>query len=474
MSSRPNIVFILVDDMGYGDIGAFGNDAVETPNLDRLASEGTRLTQHYSGSPMCAPARAALLTGKYPHRVGAIDVPGCRGLDRIALREATLADLFKHAGYATGMVGKWHNGSIDSRYHPNARGFDEFAGFRAGLMDYWEWVLDYNGTFRRADGRYLTDVFTEEAVAFIQRHRKEPFFLYVAYNAPHRPLQAPQEDVSPFLETGQFNRGVSILYGMNRRMDEGVGRIVEALERHSLAENTIIIFTSDNGPKFGAVGEWDIGRYNGHFSGSKGSVLEGGIRVPAILRWPAGLDGGREFNDLIHFCDWLPTLLAAAGEYPDKDVDLDGQNVLSVLRGEGGKVNTRRFWQWNRYTPVANCNAAMRDGPWKLVRLSIPEAMCKPTVDNERTRLLYTHPERVTDIWREPVVRDLSAPRRPLLYDLDQDPYEQNDLVAAYPRRVRSMQQELDRWFESVMADLASIPGSDRMELGPTPEGVWQ
>ena len=470
---RPNIVFILVDDMGYGDIGAFGNDAVHTPHLDRLAAEGVRFTQHYSGSCMCAPARAALLTAKYPHRVGAIDVPGCRGLDRIALREVTIADLFKSLDYATGMVGKWHNGSIDPRYHPNARGFDEFAGFRAGLTDYWHWVLDYNGTYRRSDGRYLTDVFTEEAVRFIDRHHGEPFFLYLAYNAPHLPLQCPEEDVTPFLEAGPFSRGVSILYGMNRRMDKGVDQILSALEGHGVDGNTIVVFTSDNGPRLSPVGEWSMQRYNGHFNGSKGNVLEGGIRVPAIVRWPAGLDGGDQCNDLIHFTDWLPTLLAAAGGEAPRDLNIDGQDVLPLLRGEGGTVNERRFWQWNRYTPVAHCNAAMRDGPWKLVRPAIPEAMRKPQVDNERTRLLYTHPEQVTDIWREPLVRQLSPPREALLYNLDQDPYEQHDLAKVYPGQVRAMQGALDCWFESVLADLDSIPDSERMELGPLPEGMW-
>lgn len=171
MAIRPNIVVILADDMGYGDIGAFGNPHVHTPHLDALAAQGCRLTQHYSGSPMCAPARAALLTGRYPHRTGAVDVVEGRGLDRIALRERTLADSLKTAGYATGLFGKWHNGAIDPRFHPNRRGFDEFVGFRAGVSDYWDWTIERNGRYLRADGRYLTDVFTEEAVAFIERHR---------------------------------------------------------------------------------------------------------------------------------------------------------------------------------------------------------------------------------------------------------------------------------------------------------------
>jgi len=470
---RPNVLFILADDMGYGDVGAFGNDAVQTPHLDRLAGEGVCLTQHYSGSCMCAPARAALLTGKYPHRVGAIDVPGCRGLDRIALRERTLADRFRQAGYCTGMAGKWHNGSIDPRYHPCRRGFDEFVGFQAGIMPYWEWVLDWGGAYRRGDGRYLTDVLTQAAVDFVERHRGERFFYYLAYNAPHTPLEAPEEDAAPFIESGRYTTAVSTIYGMNRRMDSGVGQVLDALERCGIAENTIVLFTSDNGPMFFGQGDACTRRENGCFNGSKGSVLEGGIRVPAVARWPAGWERGQVVDGLVHFCDWMPTLLSAAGIEVAGEAEVDGRSALPVLRGESNDAGAPRFWQWNRYTPVADCNAAVRDGPWKLIRPAIPEAMAKPAIDNERTRLLYTHPERVADIWREPLERALSAPREALLYNLDRDPYEQRDLAASEPERVRALQTKLDRWFESVLADFEAIPHEERMQLGTIPEGGW-
>jgi len=180
MGPKPNIVFILADDLGYGDLGLFGNEIVRTPHLDALGREGVVLTQHYSASPLCAPARAALLTGRYNHRTGAVDVPSNRGLDRIALSEKTIGDIFGQAGYRTGMVGKWHNGLHDMRFHPNARGFSEFAGFLNGGMDYYQWVLDRNGSPEPSDGRYLTDVFTAEACDFIHRHREEPFLLYLA------------------------------------------------------------------------------------------------------------------------------------------------------------------------------------------------------------------------------------------------------------------------------------------------------
>jgi len=455
---KPNIILILADDMGYGDIGAFGNEDVDTPILDHLASEGIVLTQHYSASPVCAPARAALLTGRYPHRTGAIDTLEGRGLDRLALREVTLADVLKSAGYATGLIGKWHLGALDPRYHPNARGFDEFVGFRGGWSDYWVWRLDYNGTFRKSDGRYLTDVFTEEALGFIERHRNEPFFLHLTYNAPHFPLQVPDEEVEPFRRMGKFTEGVARIYGMNRRMDKGIGRILEALERYGLAENTFLLFTSDNGPQFGGKGDMNTTRYNALFNGCKGNVYEGGIRVPAILRWPAGLDGNRTLNSFVHFTDWMPTILAVAGVDVPKGLKLDGYNVLRVLRGETDEINDRRFWQWNRYTPVPNCNAAMRDGPWKLLRPPIKEAMWITKEDAEMDRRLKYEPEGITDICRDPEPqRDIPDPHPPLLFNIEDDPYERRNLAEDHPDLVEKMQEELDRWFDSVEAERRSI-----------------
>ncbi|NIA14771.1 MAG: sulfatase-like hydrolase/transferase [Nitrospiraceae bacterium] len=454
---KPNIVLILADDMGYGDIGAFGNPDVETPALDKLASNGIRLTQHYSGSCVCAPARAALMTARYPHRTGAIDTLEGRGADRLALREVTVADALKSAGYATGLMGKWHLGALDPRYHPNRRGFDEFAGFRGGWSDYWQWRLDRNGVFEKADGRYLTDVFTEEAVQFIERHRREPFFLHVSYNAPHFPLQAAEGDIAPFRDKEKFGDGVCTLYGMNRCMDRGIARILETLDRHGLTENTLVLFMSDNGPAF----RWhdiDCRRYNGHFNGSKGNTYEGGIRVPAILRWPAGMQGGQELHDLFHFTDWMPTLLSIAGANSPGDLPIDGQCALPALRGEKGQVAPVRFWQWNRYTPVGTSNAAMRDGDWKLLRPIIPETLQMDPEDAKEDGQLKYEPESITEISRRPEPeRHVSAPPPPLLFNLAEDPYEQNDLAAAEPGRVHSMQRALDTWFEEVEAERSAI-----------------
>jgi len=467
--TRPNIVLILVDDMGYGDFGCFGNPAVDTPALDALADDGIMLTQHYSGSAVCAPARAALMTGRYPHRTGAIDTLDGRGLDRLALRELTLADLLKAGGYATGLVGKWHLGNLDPRYHPTARGFDEFAGFRGGWSDYWQWRIEYNGAFQKSDGRYLTDVFTEEAVQFIQRHRRQPFFLHVTFNAPHFPLQVPDEDADPFRETGEFTEGVSLTYGMVRRMDKAVARILEELERQGLSDNTVVLFTSDNGPAYFRDGyvpgvapdpalDYRAVRYNGDFNGSKCLVYEGGIRVPAILRWPAGLPRAERVEGLVHFTDWLPTLVAAAGAELPKDRKLDGHDVIALLRNETDEGDTPRFWQWNRYTPVVAFNAAMRDGPWKLVRPVVPELLSVAQEDVAFDHRLRYDPESVTEKTDLPEPeRELPDPPAAQLFNLDTDPGEQEDLAAQHPDRLRRMQLALERWFEDVEADRRSI-----------------
>jgi arylsulfatase A-like enzyme len=458
----PNIVLIVADDLGYGDLGCFGNSHVQTPVLDRLASEGLRLTQHYSGSAVCAPARAALLSGRYPHRTGAIDTLEGRGLDRLATREVTLADRLRLAGYATGLVGKWHLGALDPRYHPNRRGFQEFCGFRGGWIDYYRYRLDRNGTVAPGDGRYATDVFTEEAVAFVERHRREPFFLHVAYNAPHFPLQCPEEDVQPFASTGRFTPAVSAIYGMNRRMDAGVGRILEALDRHGLREGTLVLFSSDNGPQFGGQGEASTVRHNGDLQGSKGTVFEGGIRVPAILRWPDGLpDAGGRVSHLVHFTDWLPTLLAVAGVDPAGGPAagaLDGRDALPLLRGEERGDQPPRFWQWNRYTPVGEGNAAVREGEWKLVRPRIPEAMRVAPEDLAVDRALKEVPCPVTEISRGPEPeRTLSPPAPSLLYHLGDDPYERHDLAPQEPQRVRRLESLLEGWFAEVEQERRSI-----------------
>ncbi|WP_190920251.1 sulfatase-like hydrolase/transferase [Paenibacillus sabuli] len=545
----PNVIVIVADDLGYGDLGCYGNGEVCTPHLDRLAAEGVRLTQHYSASPMCAPARASLLTGKYPHRVGTTDVCSCRGLERIAPDERLLPEDFRAAGYRTGLVGKWHNGRDDRRYHPLSRGFDEFVGFCIGGMDYWDWTLEDNGKVRPADGRYLTDVLTEEALGFIGRHRAQPFFLYLAYNAPHTPLQAPEAEIEPFRRTGRFTEAVSTIYAMIHRMDSGIGRILEALRDYDLEDDTLVLVVSDNGPDMKGEGERSARRFNGIFSGMKGNVLEGGIRVPGIVRWPSRLWGGQTCAAPIHFNDWLPTLLdcAGIGLNERRRGALDGRSVLQLLTsasdtgaGSGGWARAdgashglnndttghdaqtvgigdayrgadqsenasastsasasapadlatragpssdsageaedaadavgaaaalRQLWQWNRYEPVARCNAALREGDWKLVYPAIAEAMRYEPSDTPVTQAMQRNPTLTYELVREPVRRTYPAPAPPRLYNLAADPGEREDVSAQHPERTARMARELDAWFAE-LAEQSRLRQRETLGLG--------
>ena len=472
--TRPNIILIVADDMGYGDFGVFNTKTAYTPHLDALVDEGLCLSQHYAGSPACSPSRAALLTGRYPHRTGALTPQEVCGLDRIALDEATLGDTFKRAGYATGLIGKWHNGALDPRYHPNRRGFDEFIGFRGGWMDYYNWWIEYNGQVRQADGRYLTDVFTGEAVDFIRRRQHESFMLCLMYNAPHSPLQAPNQVVQTYLEAS-LSPGLALTYAMNEVMDAGVGCIVEELDTLGLRDNTIVMFTSDNGPAFRLREDQvpdgmstDTSRYNCGFNGAKGSVYEGGIRVPMVMRWPDGLEGGRRIDDLVHFTDWLPTLAGITGADPVPGRPVDGLDVLPLLHGETPDEAPRRFWQLNVYQPVGWVNAAMREGSWKLVRPNV--GMQPATAEDQRRWDRYVeldieykyHPERVTDILRDPDPEYiLPEPPAVELYNIDSDPKEERSVAAEHPDRVRRMLAELETWFEEVEEERRRIPPDD-------------
>ncbi|MDP6059955.1 MAG: sulfatase-like hydrolase/transferase, partial [Pirellulaceae bacterium] len=447
---------------------------VHTPVLDQLMGESLRLSHHYAGSPVCSPSRAALLTGRYPIRTGAITPQETLGMDRIALSEVTIADTFRAGSYATGMVGKWHNGALDPRFHPNARGFDEFAGFRGGWQDYYDWRLDRNGSFEKADGRYLTDVLAEEAIGFIRRHTDEPFFLAVPFNAPHSPLQAPEDAIQPYLDAG-LSKGVSITYAMIEIMDRGVGRILEELDRNGLSDNTIVMFTSDNGPAFMLRDDQvppgvsiDTTRFNCGYNGAKGSVYEGGIRVPMIMRWPDGLPPAREITEQIHFIDWLPTLLAATGLNRSDGLPLDGRNVLPALRNESTDSPPPRFWQWNNYSPIGTSNAAMRDGDWKLVRPVIG-GIAYATAEDERIAAAYIradieykyHPENITGLLDEPEPdRRIPEPPAPELYNVAEDPLERRNLAAEDPDRMGKMLSELDAWFDDVESERRRIPSA--------------
>lgn len=448
---KPNIILIIADDMGYGDFGIFNDQISCTPQLDALVEQGITLTQHYSAAPVCAPARAALMTGRYPHRTGGIDTLEARGLDRLRLDERTLADVLGGAGYATALIGKWHNGALDPRYHPSARGYQEFVGFQGGWNPYYRYRLDRNGTIEYGDkNQYLTDVFSDAAVDFIERNQRDPFFLQLAYNAPHFPLEAPDATARKYADMG-FSLGVSLLYAMIEVMDAGIGRIAAKLDELGIADNTILMFTSDNGPALGDWNGYSQRRFNYNFNGGKGNTYEGGIRVPMILRWPDGLPGGARSDAMAHFTDWYPTLLNLAGMDMPADRPIDGVDITPALRGESGGVYPQRCWQWNRYTPLGECNAAIRDGDWKLLRPLIPEAMQVSAMDTALDHAIKYYPEHFADIIREPEPpRAVPAPPAPLLFNIADDPFELNDLADQQPQRAAAMERELERWFLDV------------------------
>ena len=323
--------------------------------------------------------------------------------------------------------------------------------FKAGGILIIRYRLDRNGTIEYG-GRetYLTEVFSEAAIDFIERHQRDSFFLQLAYNAPHFPLEAPDGVAQKYQDMG-FGIGVSLIYAMIEVMDAGIGRIMEKLSELGIADNTIVIFTSDNGPAFGTWNGFSQGRFNYGFNGSKGNTYEGGIRVPLIIRWNDGLPGGIQSDEMAHFTDWFPTLLSLAGVDVPSGSALDGVDITPVLRGDRGGIYPQRYWQWNRYTPVGTCNAAMRDGEWKLVRPQIREAMQVSEEDTALDHAIKYMPERFPDIVRDPEpARTVPEPPPSLLFNIGDDPFERVDLAGAFPERVSAMESALARWFVDV------------------------
>lgn len=453
---KPNVVFILADDLGYGDLQCYGNPFLETPAINRLADSGILFTNYYSPSALCAPARAAILTGMYNHRTGAVDVSSNRAIDRIALSYNTMGDYFKDEGYSTGMIGKWHSGLYDLQYHPNNRGFDHYFGFLNGIQDYWDWNLDLNGTNIPSDGRYLTDVITEGSIEFIEKNSDNPFFLFISHHAPHLPYQAPGTLVEKYLErgNGELNKTVATLYGMIESMDTGIGRVIDKLETLGLKENTIIVFTSDNG---GMV-TGDQNRFQAGLSGTKGIVLEEGIKVPAIIAWPDKFSGNKVITTPVHGCDWLPTLLSLAGSDSEFIEMADGEDISGIIMREDNKsacdMDERAlYFQKNRYYPVAHSDAAVIQDGWKLYWPGIPETMKKEKRDNPPVWKGATEPhwemqcDTIIPLWKG------AKPMSPKLFNLASDPSERHDLSGKYPGIVTKLTNLWDNWFSDVMSD---------------------
>lgn len=450
MNIRPNVIFILADDMGYGDFSAFNKNGPNTSALDRLIREGVTLSSCYSASPVCAPARAAILTGRYPQRCGVIDTLEARGLDRLKTSETTMADIFKQNRYQTALIGKWHLGAIDPEYHPNRRGFDHFFGFRGGWNDYYRYNVECNGQKIEPNGRYLTDLFSDEAVRYVNEHADAPFFLNLHYNAPHFPLQAPERAVEKYSRMEKFSPAVCKLYAMIEIMDQGIGRLLDALDARGIAQNTIVVFASDNGPDMGGVGDDCQRRYNCDLRGEKMLVYEGGIKVPAVVRWQGRLQGGNMCDEVVHGTDWMPTLLSLCGIEIPATLKIDGMDVTAALHGE--KLGARElYWQWNRYVPEFKCNAAMRSGDMKLVHTPNNAYLDLPSWEVDMDVEIKYHAERYCKISNRaiPELPELEQPV-PHLFDLAKDPCEQVDIAKEHEDITGRMEGALRAWFEEV------------------------
>jgi arylsulfatase A-like enzyme len=320
--SQPNIILIMSDDQGWGDMQNAGNPYVETPFLDEIAGSGVQFN-HFYVNPMCAPTRAALLTGKENLRSGTSWVG--RRTDFLSLEAITLADILNRNGYATGCYGKWHLGAYGP-YHPNERGFDDFTGFLEGACDhYYKTDLEHNRKKFISDS-YITDLLTDSAISFIDKNRDQPFFCYIPYNVPHHPFQVPERYFEKYKQKGVEDDRTAVVYGMIENMDENIGRIIGYLKKHQLEENTIIVFLSDNGPAFP--------RYNDGLLGKKAEVTEGGVRVPFYMQWKGGIPQGKIVNDISAHIDVMPTLLDFAGIKIPDGLSLDGISLKPWILGE--------------------------------------------------------------------------------------------------------------------------------------------
>lgn len=422
--TKPNVVLVITDDVGYGDIGSYGAPDIKTPNLDRLAEQGTRFTDFYA-APTCTPTRAALMTGRYQQRsalerpLGSAAKPG--GDAGLPALGDSLPQLLKNNGYATALIGKWHLG-YKPEYQPNAHGFDYFFGFLSGYIDYYHHTggdgdhdLFENGKPIHVEG-YITDHITQRSIDFIQKNRKQPFFLEVAYNAAHWPFQAPDRpskaaDNARLVGPSDENTGTREDYAaMLERVDQGVGEILAALKASGLEQNTLVIFTNDNG------GEW-LSR-NAPLFHRKDTVWEGGVRVPTIMRWPGKLPEGRICGQLGITMDLTATILAATNSGGGKR-DSDGINLLPILQGKAPEVERTLFF---RVLTGQRQQRAVRQGGWKLVidGGAVPGAPMGPPM---------------------------------LLFNLREDIGERNDVARYHTDIVRRLYTQLAAWEADVGAE---------------------
>jgi arylsulfatase A-like enzyme len=420
--SRPNVILIITDDVGYGDVGSYGAPDIKTPNIDSLAKAGTRLTDFYA-APNCSPTRAALISGRYQQR---FRIENPIGAARGAAAEAglpvtgrSLPQILKNNGYRTGLIGKWHLG-YKTEFSPRAHGFDYFFGFKSGLIDYYQHT-DQNGEHDLFENDqpthvagYSTDLFTEQSVNFIEQNPGQPFFLEVAYNAAHWPFQVPDRPstapgnarfVMPQDDPTNTRQEYAAIF---ERADRGVGQILAALERRGLTNNTLVIYTQDNG------GEW-LSR-NAPLFHRKGSLWEGGIRVPTIFKWPGRIPAGKTSAQVGIVMDFLATIAAATGSPVPPEARLDGMNLLPLLQQDARRVDRTLFF---RVTQPARRQRAVRQGDWKLL------------VDGAAT----------------------------MLFNLANDIGERNDLAGQRTDVVKKLFPLIGQWEQDVDADAKALGG---------------
>lgn len=400
-AARPNILVIVGDDMGYADIGVHGCKDIPTPHLDSLAANGVRCTSGYVSGPYCAPTRAGLMTGRYQNRFGFEFNPGPVAGDDVGLpvSETTFADRLKAAGYKTGMVGKWHLGYTE-KYHPNKRGFEEFYGFLGGARSYFP--LDNppvggrmyrNGEVLPENEPYTTDTFAREATAFIDRHAKDEWFLYLPFNAVHGPMHATEKYLACFKDVQPEGRRTYC--AMMSAMDDGIGAVLAKLDEHKLTENTLVFFISDNG------GPPVNSSSNGVLRGNKAQTWEGGVRVPYLVQWKGRIPAGKTYDQPVIQLDIQPTALAAAG-VEAKDAKFDGVNLLPHLEGKVSMPpHDALYWRFGD-------QMAIRQGNMKLVQ-------------------------------------GRGAEQR-MLFDLASDIGEQKDLATEKPEVVKELTAKYDQW----------------------------
>jgi arylsulfatase A-like enzyme len=432
---KPNIVFILTDDMGWKDLACYGNRFTETPNIDALAKSGIRFTQAYAACPVSSPTRASIMTGKYPARLQLTNFIAGNRTDPespvlpakwkpyLEAREITMAELLKNEGYSTGMAGKWHLGSHDS-IAPWNQGFDYSRMIGKNGLDYYNYSIyedSYNKEFTDKGTEYLTDKLTDYGVEFITRNRGKPFFLYLAYSAPHVVIvPRPDKLMKYFRKYGQSEEKFNPYYAaMVESIDDGVGRIVETLKQNGIFENTLIIFTSDNG----GLGLDELGPVptsNIPLRKWKGHVYEGGIRVPAIISWPGKINPGIVSDEYFSSIDYLPTLCQITG-IESIPANIDGISIVPLLTGKGKFVSERHlFWHYPHFSnQLGRPSGAIRIGDYKLVEnyeTGIAELFNLKDDISESKDLSKKMKQKTTELhkllieWRDRVNADMPVP----------------------------------------------------------------